>query len=114
MNIFPDSPRRVAWTTCLAALAIVGVLFMHGFDAPALDLLGSDQHDSRHDAGVIHGAIGLCVFVITAVGLIATRWSGGSRRPLRATVRQTDRAAGVAAGRGTTRLRLFELCVMRA
>jgi hypothetical protein len=97
----------------LAALAITGVLFMHGFDAAAVDLTGTGHHASQEAAGAIHGVIGLCVFVVAATGLIATRWPARSRRQLPAPVSATVPVAAMEPVRRAGRPRLFELCVLR-
>jgi hypothetical protein len=115
MMTFPESRRRLFWTTCLAAIAIAGVLLMHGLDAAAVDLVGSGPNDRAHDHGpVIHGVIGLCVFVVAAAGLaLSNRRSTGQQNPP-PTVPQTVSSTGIDTASTTGRLRLLQLCILRA
>jgi hypothetical protein len=107
-------PRRLAWTTFLAALAVAGVLLMHGFDAAAADLVGSAHHDaSPVDSEGIHGLIGLCVFVMSIVAMVDGGRRSRPRHHPRAAMSTTIPAAIDTVWVPSGRLRLFELCVLR-
>jgi hypothetical protein len=99
--------------TCLAALAVAGVLLMHGLDAVAADLADTGHHGPQEEPGPIHGAVGTCVFVIAALGMIGAAIATRGRRGFHVSVpRPADGAVAVARS-GPGRLRRFELCVMR-
>lgn len=58
------------WTTGLVAVAIAGLLVMHGFEGAALtftDQGQSTRHQTRSPES--HGAVGLCVFVVSMAGI---------------------------------------------
>lgn len=69
----PGSNERrhsLLWTTGLVAVAIAGLLVMHGFESAALtftDQVQSTRHQTRSPES--HGAFGVCVFVTTMAGL---------------------------------------------
>lgn len=74
-EMLPRSHRRVM--LFLAAVSVLGVLSMHGFDpvVATVDQTHS-SHSSDTETGVDdHGAIGLCVFVfaVATFGLAAIR-----------------------------------------
>jgi hypothetical protein len=99
--------------TCLAALAVAGVLLMHGLDAVAADLADTGHHGSQEERGPIHGAVGMCVFVIAAVGMIGAAIAARGRRGFHVPVpRPADGTVAVARS-DPGRLRHIELCVMR-
>jgi hypothetical protein len=115
MATLDDRRYRLVSMSALAMLAIVGVLFMHGLDAAAVEFVDTGHHTAPDETGrtaAVHGAIGLCVFVMTAAGLIA---AGVLRLPRRRPVPDPRCLAPIIHSiPAQGRLRLFALCVMRA
>ncbi len=103
--------------TGLVALAIVGVLLMHGLDGVAAAAVDTDHHTARHDDGgaVPHGVFGICVFVITGTGLIARgpHWPLGRCRPDAGSWHRILLRLGPSPVTRSQECLLFELCVMR-
>lgn len=96
----------------LATIAILGVFFMHGLDAGALDPTAPVTGHAHEDT-TLHGVVGLCVFTITTV-LLGTTVVPAIRRsrigtPAPRGLRQSVLSTGTSLGR----LRLFDLCVIR-
>ncbi len=56
-------------TLILVSVAVVGLLAMHGFDGAIISLTPPDAASSHHDDAGIHGALGLCLFVLSMAGL---------------------------------------------
>ena len=115
MATLDDRRHRLVSMTALAMLAIVGVLFMHGFDAAAIEFVDTGHHVTPDESGgmaAVHGTIGLCVFVMTAAGLIV---AGVLRLPRRRPVPDPRCLVPIIHSiPAQGRLRLFALCVMRA
>lgn len=62
---------RLLPTAVLVSSAIAGLLIMHGLEAATIGLT-AEASVSHHDDGSatdLHGALGICVFVISIVGL---------------------------------------------
>lgn len=65
-------PHRVGTlkTAILVSVAVIGLLVMHGFDGAIISLSSPDRAPSHHDlAGGTHGAVGICLFVLSIAGL---------------------------------------------
>ena len=61
---------RALKTAILVSVAVLGLLVMHGFDGAIISLTSSDGATSHHDlAEGTHGALGLCLFVLSIAGL---------------------------------------------
>jgi hypothetical protein len=63
-------------TLILVSVAVVGLLAMHGFDGAIIGLSSPEGASSYHDdAEGTHGALGLCLFVLSmaSLGLAAIR-----------------------------------------
>lgn len=57
-------------TAGLVAVAIAGLLIMHGVDVATLRMTDADQPASQHDdQSESHGALGVCVFVASIAGI---------------------------------------------
>lgn len=105
---------RTVGTGCLAVIAIVGLLSMHGLVASIGPPTAAQHHSTESDASS-HRVLGLCLFV---VGLV------GSGLAARALARQRPASANLA-GRfpvplvqvpplvAMVRSRSIELCVLR-
>ncbi len=110
-----DRRRRFLRMTWLTVLAITGLLFRHGLRVPATELAGIEAHSTHDDAagGGVRGAVGLCAFAIV-VGLIAATTTGPPNYPCRRRQSSCYRESSVSRVPARRRLRLLELCVMRA
>lgn len=74
--------KRLLPTAVLVSSAIVGLLIMHGLEAATLSLT-TDASLSHHDDGSatdVHGALGICVFVVSVVGLGVAALKAGRQR----------------------------------
>ena len=65
-----DYGSRLLWTTGLVAVAVAGLLVMHGFESAALTF-GDEGQSTRHidDSPESHTAVGVCVFVASIAGI---------------------------------------------
>jgi hypothetical protein len=100
----------------LAALAIAGLLSMHGFD-PVVTVLDSphvDHPSSSNAERVHHDIVGICLFIAATTGLVLGSREG-SLRTVRASFApggfRLPLVCGTVAGTGLTRS--HGLCVLR-
>ncbi len=106
----------VLWTATFVAVAISGLLVMHGFEAAALtwtDTGRASRQQSHNPDG--HGALGICVFVASMAGVgLAAAWPRKRRLGFVAALHPTFRPSRwptwfAPAGRS----RLIDLSVLR-
>lgn len=85
-----EGHRHLTGSLLLVAVAIAGLLSMHGLDpvVATIDAPTHPSHTSDADAEVDHhGAIGICLFIAVAAGLVLARLNlrrGAARSPLAA------------------------------
>ena len=89
-----NGPRTsLLWTATLVAVAIAGLLVMHGFESAALtwtDTGRATRHQPHNPDS--HGALGICVFVASMAGVgLAAAWPRGRRLGFVATLHPTFR-----------------------
>lgn len=104
--------RRAGLMMGLATIAILGVFFMHGLDAGALDSTGPVTSPAHEDT-TLHGVVGLCVFTITTVLLGTTVVPTLRRSRLGTPAPRGFRQTVLPTGSSPGNLRLFDLCVIR-
>ena len=98
----------------LVLLVVAGVLVMHALLVIAADIASPGHHPSHEDPASLHGAIGVCVFVVAGTCALALRGARRGRhrpRPPRVSGPSNRVAPSPSAGSAPRR---FELCVMRS
>jgi hypothetical protein len=71
-DVLEPVPHRVGAlkTAILVSVAVGGLLIMHCFDGAIISLSSPDRAPSHHVlAGGTHGAMGICLFVLSIAGL---------------------------------------------
>lgn len=104
----------VAW---LAAVAIAGLLSMHGLDLAALQPALVESHGA-HNLGTtgdsLHAAMGICVFAIaTSLGLALATSTAQLRGPQILPRWRAANATTSPVSAASGRQRLADLCVLR-
>jgi hypothetical protein len=112
-----NGPRNsLLWTATLVAVALAGLLAMHGFQGAALTWADTGQatrHQSHNPDR--HGALGICVFVASMAGVgLAAAWSRRRRLGFVAALHPTFRPSrGPKWFAPAGRCRFIELSVLR-
>jgi hypothetical protein len=81
-DVLEPVPHRVGAlkTAILVSVAVGGLLIMHCFDGAIISLSSSDGAPSHHVlAGGTHGAMGICLFVLSIAGLAVAAVRAGRK-----------------------------------